>query len=81
MVDVDLVNEAESLFFDIKSNGFEPDAVTYNSLLYAFAKDGHVDKVEKLCDEMVRLGFGEDEMAYNTVLFICMRNWANMIWR
>ncbi|KAF9603288.1 hypothetical protein IFM89_034637 [Coptis chinensis] len=56
--------EAERLFKELGSKVFLPDAVTYNSLLYAFAREGNVGRVK----EMVQAGFGRDEMPYNSMI-------------
>ncbi|KAL5562785.1 hypothetical protein UlMin_032532 [Ulmus minor] len=56
------------VFNELESKGFLPDVVTYNSLLYAFARDRNVEKVKEICEEMVKMGFGKDEMTYNTMI-------------
>lgn len=52
--------EAEQMFMELLHKGFKPDTVTYNSLLHAFAKEGDVDAVEQVCEELVKAGFRKD---------------------
>ncbi|KAF9589037.1 hypothetical protein IFM89_018299 [Coptis chinensis] len=56
--------EAERLFKELGSKVFLSDAVTYNSLLYTFAREGNVGRVK----EIVQAGFGRDEMTYNSMI-------------
>jgi len=57
-----VAEEVERLFGELVEKGFMPHAVTYNSLLYAFAKEGNVDKVEHTCEELVKAGFNKNEI-------------------
>ncbi|KAF9598456.1 hypothetical protein IFM89_027889 [Coptis chinensis] len=59
---------AERLFKELGSKGFLPNAVTYNSLLYAFAREGNVERVKEIGEEMVQAGFGRDEMTSNSMI-------------
>ncbi|KAF9591854.1 hypothetical protein IFM89_008649 [Coptis chinensis] len=60
--------EVERLFKELGSKGFLSDAVTYNSLLYAFAREGNVGRVKEIGEEMVQEDFGRDEMTYNFMI-------------
>ncbi|KAE8726906.1 Pentatricopeptide repeat-containing protein [Hibiscus syriacus] len=74
--------KAEQLFRDLESKGFFPDAVTYNSLLYAFAREGNVDKGQhelglQLYKDMKLSGRNPDVVTYT--VFINSLGKANKI--
>ena len=58
--------EAEKMFMELLHEGFKPDTVTYNS--HAFAKEGDVDAVERVCEEYVNAGLRNDGITYNTMI-------------
>ncbi|KAF9598087.1 hypothetical protein IFM89_024198 [Coptis chinensis] len=66
--------EPERLFKELGSKGFLPDAVTYNSPLYAFAREGNVgrqgqhDLAFHLYKDMKSGGRNPDAITYNVLI-------------
>ncbi|KFK35585.1 hypothetical protein AALP_AA4G010000 [Arabis alpina] len=50
------------------SNGFAPDVLTYNVVMFANFRLGKTDRVYRLLDEMVKEGFSPDLYTYNILL-------------
>ncbi|KAL4204220.1 hypothetical protein AMTRI_Chr01g131030 [Amborella trichopoda] len=46
----------------------QPSAITYNILIHGVCKKGLVKDTNKLLDEMVRIGYTPDSMAYTSVI-------------
>eukprot|EP00250_Pteridium_aquilinum_P035323 c9140_g1_i1 orf=120-2081(+) len=56
-------------YFNImQRQGLVPDAVTFNSVLYAFAKTGKVDEFDNVRRQMREAGCSADEITYNTMI-------------
>ncbi|KAM1219623.1 hypothetical protein FF2_046032 [Malus domestica] len=51
-----MVNNAPSVFYQIKGHKFKPTANTYNSMILMLMQEGHHDKVHELYNEMCNKG-------------------------
>lgn len=70
--DVGLVEEAETLFRDMKqSEHCKPDSWSYTAMLNIYGSQGDVDKAMRLFDEMCKLGVELNVMGF-TCLIQCL---------
>lgn len=66
-------NEALRLLKEMKENGLQPEATTYNLILRGFAKKGDVRAAERLLRQMETEGVDGTICSYNTVLDACSK--------
>nr|XP_010914579.1 pentatricopeptide repeat-containing protein At2g31400, chloroplastic [Elaeis guineensis] len=55
-------------FREMLHDGLCPDRKTFNSLLAACSRAGHLEDARVMFDEMIRLGMGRDIYTYNTFI-------------
>ncbi|RWW49824.1 hypothetical protein BHE74_00043967 [Ensete ventricosum] len=55
-------------FREMLHNGLCPDRKTFNSLLAACSRAGHLEDARMVFDEMIHLGIGQDIYTYNTFI-------------
>ncbi|WOL15806.1 hypothetical protein Cni_G24587 [Canna indica] len=55
-------------FREMLHNGLCPDRKTFNSLLAACSRAGHLEDARMVFDEMIHLGIGRDIYTYNTFI-------------
>ncbi|XP_039046527.1 pentatricopeptide repeat-containing protein At3g60050-like [Hibiscus syriacus] len=60
----------EWVYQQMIADGFPPDILTYNILMYAKYKLGKLDQFHRLLDEMGRCGFSPDFHTYNILLHV-----------
>ncbi|KAK8599485.1 hypothetical protein V6N13_077406 [Hibiscus sabdariffa] len=60
----------EWVYQQMLSDGFSPDILSYNILMYAKYKLGKLDQFHRLLDEMGRCGFSPDFHTYNILLHV-----------
>ena len=60
----------EWVYKQMLEDGFSPDVLTYNILLWTNYRLGKMDRFDRLFDEMARDGFSPDSYTYNILLHI-----------
>jgi pentatricopeptide repeat protein len=75
------LDNAFSVFRDMKSRGIKADEVLYNSLLDGCSKNGRIDLAFQLYDEMMRENVRASTITYNSLIDACVRsNHINKAW-
>ena len=46
----------------------EPDIITYNTILDAICKEGHINRASKLLQQMIDDGISPDVITYNSII-------------
>ncbi|KAH7425717.1 hypothetical protein KP509_11G067700 [Ceratopteris richardii] len=74
LVNANSVEKAFALFEELKSEGFEPDAYTYSTVIAGCAKrsDGYA-KAKEFFDEMLSRDLKPDAFIYSSLLNVCAR--------
>ncbi|KAI5068601.1 hypothetical protein GOP47_0016946 [Adiantum capillus-veneris] len=73
---------APKLIVVLQRQGFSLDAVTFNAVLYAFAKTGRVNDFDEVKRQMRDIGCSADEVTYNimvSMLLIDVMGKAGMV--
>ncbi|XP_021748713.1 pentatricopeptide repeat-containing protein At5g28460-like [Chenopodium quinoa] len=63
-----LMDDVESVLFEMKSAGFLPDIRCYNVMINGFCKKNKLDKAHQLMEEMKEVGLEPDSITYNTLI-------------
>ncbi|KAI5079638.1 hypothetical protein GOP47_0005117 [Adiantum capillus-veneris] len=75
LIDAGSIEKAFTIFEELKSEGFQPDAYTYSTVIAACAKrPGAYEKAMGYVEEMSSRGLKPDEFIYSSLLHVCARS-------
>lgn len=64
----------ESLFQEIIADNIKPNAITYNSMIYAYSKSGKLEKAVEFSSLMITEGIEHNQVTYNTMINVYSKN-------